>query len=254
MFNLSRTVFAYEPKKKADDLQIKQELLALVEANRTHGFWKLYTRLRNNGFPWNNKRVYRVYCELKLNLRKKPKKRLPSREKLALGQPGQANMCWSLDYMSDSLMNGRRFRTANVIDDFNREALGIRAGFSLPAERVTEFLDEIAGVRGYPNELRVDNGPENISSVMSNWAANNGVTIKFIQPGKPAQNGYIERFNRTYREEILNMNLFYDIDHVQAITDEWLIKYNSERPHESLGDLTPWQFGEKLRQPTDVLH
>lgn len=237
-----------------DDPQIKQELLALAEGNRTHGFWKLYTRLRNIGFNWNNKRVYRIYKELKLNLRKRPRKRLPSREKLALVQPEQTNICWSLDYMSDALMNGRRFRTANVIDDFNREALGIRAGFSLPAERVTEFLDEIAGIRGYPNELRVDNGPENISSTMANWAAKNGVTIKFIQPGKPAQNGYIERFNRTYREEILNMNLFYDIDNVQAITDEWLVKYNGERPHESLGDLTPWQFSEKLRLPTEVVH
>ena len=247
-------MFAYELKKKADDPLIKQELLALVETNRTHGFWKLFTRLRNEGFRWNNKRVYRVYCELKLNKRKRPKKRLPSREKLPLVQPEQINLCWSLDFMSDALMNGRRFRTVNVIDDFNREALGIRAGFSLPAERVVEFLDEIAEKRGYPNELRVDNGPENISSTMSNWASNNHVTIKFIQPGKPAQNGYIERFNRTYREEVLNMNLFYDIDHVQAITDEWLVKYNSERPHESLGNLTPWKFSEKLRQPTDVVH
>ena len=235
-------------------MQIKQELLALAEENRTHGFWKLFTRLRHNGFLWNNKRVYRNYCELKLNLRKRPKKRLPSREKLTLVQTKQANVCWSLDYMSDALMNGRRFRTVNVIDDFNREALGIRAGFSLPAERVTEFLDEIAGMRGYPNELRVDNGPENISGTMSKWALKNGVKINFIQPGKPAQNGYIERFNRTYREEILNMYLFYDINHVQAITDEWLVKYNGERPHESLGDLTPWQFSEKLGLPTDVVH
>jgi putative transposase len=251
---LSRTAFAYRPTKKVEDTLIKQELLALVEENRTHGFWKLYTRLRNEGFYWNNKRVYRVYCELKLNRRKKPKKRLPSREKLALVQPEQANRCWSLDYMSDALMNGRRFRTANVIDDFNREALGIRAGFSLPAERVTEFLDEIAETRGYPNELRVDNGPENISSVMSNWAANNAVVIKFIQPEKPAQNGYIERFNRTFREEVLDMNLFYDISHIQAITDEWLVKYNSKRPHESLGDLTPLRFSEKLQPLTEVVH
>jgi len=254
LFGMSRTAFAYDPIKKADDSLIKQELLALVEMNRTHGFWKLYTRLRNDGFQWNNKRVYRVYCELKLNKRRRPKKRLPSREKLALVQPAQTNICWSLDYMSDALMNGRRFRTVNVLDDCNREGLGIRAGFSLPAERVVEFLDEIAGVRGYPNELRVDNGPENISIVMSNWAANNNVKIKFIQPGKPAQNGYIERFNRTYREEVLNMNLFYDISHVQAITDEWLVKYNSERPHESLGNLTPWMFSEKLRQLAEAVY
>ena len=254
LLGLSRTVLAYEPRKKADDPLIQQELLALAEENRTHGFWKLYTRLRKKGFCWNNKRVYRVYRELKLNLRKRPKKRLPSREKLALVQPSQTNICWSLDYMSDALMNSRRFRTANVIDDFNREALGIKVGFSLPAQRVIEFLDEIAGLRGYPNELRVDNGPENISNVMSNWAANHDVKIKFIQPGKPAQNGYIERFNRTYREEILSMNLFCDLDHVQAITNEWLIKYNSERPHESLGDLTPWQFSEKVGGLTERVH
>lgn len=153
---MSRTVFAYEPKKKAEDLLIRQELLALSEENRTHGFWKLYTCLRNDGFHWNNKRVYRVYRELKLNFRKKLKKRLPSCEKLALVQLEQTNTCWSLDYMSDALMTSRKFRTVNVIDDCNREVLGIRADFSLPAERITEFLDEIAARRGYPSELRVD--------------------------------------------------------------------------------------------------
>jgi putative transposase len=118
--------------------------------------------------------------------------------------------------------------------------------------RVTEFLDEIAGVRGYPNELCVDNRPENISNTMPNyWAVNNNVTIKFIQPEKPAQNGYIEQFNRTYREEVLSMNLFYNIRHVQTITNEWLIKYNSERPHKSLGNLTSWEFSEKLIIPTN---
>jgi putative transposase len=167
LFKLSRTVFEYVPKNKPEDALIKQELLALVEENWTHGFWKLFPRLRKAGFCWNNKRVYRIYCELKLNLRKRPKKRLPAREKLSLVQPEQVNKCWSLDYMSDALMNGRRFRTANIIDDYNREALGIRAGFSLPAERVTEFLDEIAGIRGYPNEVRVDNGLRFESSIFS---------------------------------------------------------------------------------------
>lgn len=254
MLGLSRSVYEYELKKKPEDSLIKQELLALTEQHRRYGFWKLYPILRRNGFDWNNKRVYRVYCELKLNLRKRPKKRLPSREKLTLIQPKQTNICWSLDYMSDALMNGRRFRTANILDDCNREGLGIRAGFSLPAERVTEFLDEIAAIRGYPNRLRVDNGPENISTVMTNWANNHDVTIQFIQPGKPAQNAYIERFNRTYREEVLDMNLFHDINHVQAITDQWLMKYNGDRPHESLGNLTPWEFSEKLNMPTAMLH
>lgn len=254
LLGLSRTVYKYETKKKPEDSLIKQELLALAEENKRYGFWKMYTTLKRAGFVWNNKRIYRVYCELKLNLRKRPKKRLPSREKLALIQPEQTNTCWSLDFMSDALMNGKRFRTVNILDDCNREGLGIRASFSLPAERVTEFLNEIAVRRGYPDQLRVDNGPENISIVMVEWAKKNGVVIKYIQPGKPAQNAYIERFNRTYREEVLDMHLFYSISHVQAITDKWLMKYNGERPHESLGNLTPWEFSEKLNIPTELLH
>lgn len=246
LLGLSRTVYGYKPVSKADDSLIKENLLVLADKNKRYGFWKMYTTLRRAGFVWNNKRVYRVYCELELNLRKKPKKRLPSRDKLSLVQPAHTNLCWSLDYMSDALTNGRRFRTVNVIDDCNREALGIRVSFSLPAERVTEYLDEIAARRGYPHQLRVDNGPENIGAVMIAWGAKNGVAIQHIQPGKPSQNAYVERFNRTYREEILDMNLFYNISHVQALTDEWLLKYNGERPHESLGNLTPWEFSEKL--------
>ena len=251
---MSRSAYAYRPKEKTGDALIQQELLALVEQYKRRGFWKLYAMLRQAGFRWNNKRVYRVYCALKLNLRKRPKKRLPSREKVALVVPQAMNSCWSLDYISDALMNGRRFRTANVLDDCNREGLGIRAGFSLPSERVTEFLDEIAERRGYPDCLRVDNGPENISSVMMNWAKNHGVRIHHIQPGKPAQNAYIERFNRTYREEILDMHLFHSINDVQAITDEWLVQYNGVRPHESLGNLTPWGFSEKLSMPTERVY
>ena len=144
--------------------------------------------------------------------------------------------------MGDALMNGKRFRTVNVLDDCNREALGIKASFSLPAERVTEFLDQIADGRGYPEQLRVDNGPENISHTMVDWAKKHGVNILYIQPGKPAQNAYIERFNRTYREEILNMYLFRDINEVQKITDRWREEYNGERPHQSLGHLTPYEF------------
>lgn len=242
IFGLSRTVFEYEPKKKIHDAQIKKELLMLASQNKRHGFRKLFQRLRKNGHDWNNKRVYRIYCELGLNLRVKPKKRLPSREKIKLTQPNKINICWSLDFMSDALVSGRKFRTVNVIDDFNREALGIKVSFSLPAERVIEFLDGIAMFRGYPNMIRVDNGPENISKTMVIWAKKHNLEIKYIQPGKPAQNAYIERFNRTYREDILDMNLFRSIEEVQILTDQWIVKYNSERPHQSLGHLTPWEY------------
>ena len=147
--------------------------------------------------------------------------------------------------MSDALRTGRRFRTVNVLDEHNREALGIKAEVSLPAKRVTAFLEKIASIRGYPKQLRIDNGPENISQEMKSWAKQHGVYLHYIQPGKPAQNAYIERFNRTYREEVLNMHLFRNIDQVQQITDRWLKEYNGERPHESLGNLTPWSFAQK---------
>lgn len=254
LFGLSRTVYEYEPKKKKDDVQIKEKLLKLANEHKRYGFRKMFQIIKREDYPWNNKRVYRVYCELKLNIRRKPKKRLPSREKIKLVQPAQINRCWSLDFMSDALMNGKRFRTVNVLDDCNREALGIKASFSLPAERVIEFLDDIASWRGYPTKIRVDNGPENVSKTMVLWAKKHGVIIHYIQPGKPAQNAYIERFNRTYREEILDMNLFHTLKEVQSLTDEWIVKYNGERPHQSLGNLTPWEFGEKVNLSTQPLH
>lgn len=195
---------------------------------------------------FNHKRVYRNYCELKLNLKRRPKKRLAPRTLQTLIQPEQLNKCWSLDYMGDALMTGRQFRTANVIDDCNREGLGISVSFSLPSRRITKWLDRIAAVRGYPDSIRVDNGPENVSHFFQEWAQKHNIEIKFIQPGKPAQNGYIERFNRSYREAILDPYLFKDISQVQKLTDEWLTHYNEERPHEALNNLTPRQFAKKL--------
>lgn len=241
LLTLSRSVYRYEATSSNDE-EIKAVLKQLTEKHRRYGFYKCFCKIRQMGYEWNHKRVYRVYCEMGLNLRKKPKKRLPAREKKTLVQPEEINMTWSLDFMTDAFFTGKRFRTVNVLDDCNREGLGIQASISLPAKRVTAFLDVIAARRGYPLQLRLDNGPENISHEMVSWAKKHGVKIAYIQPGKPSQNAYIERFNRTYREEVLDMHLFKDIDQVQAITDKWLAEYNHERPHESLGDLTPMQF------------
>lgn len=253
MLNISRSVYHYK-SKLVDDEAIKELLKKLAEQYRRYGFKKMYHKIRQGGYRWNHKRVYRVYCELHLNLRKKPKKRLPSRNKVALREPESMNMSWSMDYMSDALVSGKRFRTVNVIDDCNREVLGIKANLSLPAKRVTEFLDLIALERGYPLQLRLDNGPENISKEMIAWAKQNGVHIHHIQPGKPAQNAYIERFNRTYREEILDMYLFRNVSDVQMITDKWLYEYNHERPHESLGNLTPHGYIEQQLVSTNRLY
>lgn len=198
--------------------------------------------LKNQGATWNHKRIYRVYCESELNIRKRPKKRLPMREPQRLAQPSQAKPCWSLDFMSDSLASGRAIRTLNIIDDFNREALWIEVDTSLPAERVIRTLDMIASWRGYPDQIRMDNGPELISNKMSLWAENHDVGLAFIQPGKPSQNGYIERFNRTYREDVLDAYLFDTLEEARQITELWMEEYNSIRPHHALGGVPPYEY------------
>ena len=158
--------------------------------------------------------------------------------------PDGSNHCWSIDFMSDALWCGRNFRTFNVLDDFNREVLDIEIDLSLPGQRVVRVLDQIAFWRGYPQKVRLDNGPEMTSVALSNWAELHDVELGFIQPGKPTQNSYIERFNRTYRNEILDMYVFRTLAEVRAITENWIDEYNRERPHDSLGDLTPVEYRE----------
>jgi putative transposase len=177
-----------------------------------------------------------------LHLKRKPKKRLPARAAQTLVVPLQANQTWSLDFMSDALSNGRAFRTLNVIDDFNREALWIEVDTSLPAERVVRVLEQLLAWRGKPAHIRMDNGPELISQRLASWAQEKHIDLLHIQPGKPAQNAYVERFNRTYREDVLNAYLFDDLEEVRHITENWLEDYNTIRPHEALQGLAPRQF------------
>ena len=222
-----------------------------------YGFKKPFHLIRNQGHLFNHKlfnhkRIYRNYCELNLNLKKKPKKRLAPRTVRSLTQTERANTCWSLDYMSNALMTGKRFRTANVIDDYNREWLGNNVSFSLPSRRITQWLDNIAKARRYPKSIRVDNAPENISRHFEEWAKTNGIEIQYIQPRKPAENGYIERFDRTYREAILDPYLFKSIKQVQNLTDEWLHHYNEERPHEALKNFAPRKLTGQLQAGNSI--
>jgi len=202
----------------------------------------MFPIIRRRGYPWNHKRVYRIYCALNLNIRRRSKKRLPSRNPEPLSVPESINQCWSADFMSDALWCGQRFRTFNLIDDYNREALTIDVDRSLPAGRVVRALDQTAAWRGYPKKLRVDNGPELTSVRLADWADDNNVELEFTEPGRPMQNGFVERFNRTYRTEVLDLYIFKKLKEVQEITDSWVIEYNEERPHESLGNLTPKEY------------
>lgn len=211
----------------------------LVDKHPSIGFWKCYHRLRRQDYQWNHKRVYRVYTQMKLNIRRRAKKRLPARVKQALFQPEKINQVWSIDFMSDSLWNGRRYRLLNIIDDFNREVLSIEADTSLPTLRVIKVLDKLIFSRGIPEMIRVDNGPEFISNKLDAWCKDHKIQLVFIQPGKPMQNGFIERLNGSLRRELLNAYVFRTINEVRLQVDDWKNDYNYYRPHESLNNKTP---------------
>lgn len=183
---------------------------------------------------------------MKLNLRIRRRQRLPKRSPQRLAVPVRANTCWSVDFMHDTLTSGQRFRTLNIIDDFNRAVLAIEIDTSLPALRLIRVLDRVAAWYGYPLRIRVDNGPEFLSTLLVDWAQRHGVQIDYIQPGKPAQNAYIERFNRTYREEVLDMHLFRTLKEVRELTDHWIQRYNQDRPHAALGGLPPHLFAASV--------
>lgn len=212
---------------------------AYLSVNPRHGFGLLYGSFRFQSRPWGKTVLRRVYCQLNLNLPRRGKKRLPARIKQPLIAGGTPNDTWSCDFMADALWNGRRFRTFNVLDEFNREALRIEVDTSLPAGRVVRALNELVGLRGKPQRIRLDNGPELVSQVLVQWAQENGVELTFIQPGKPTQNAYIERFNRSYRTEVLDCYVFESLHEVRQLTEDWMYRYNHERPHEALGRIPP---------------
>ena len=242
VFTVSESCYRYEAKLNAENDQIADWLLRLTDNNRSWGFGLCYLYLRNvKGFQWNHKRIYRIYRELELNLRIKPRKRLVRGKPEPLSVPQAINEVWSMDFMHDQLEDGRSFRLFNVIDDFNREALGIEIDFSLPSERVIRALRQIIAWRGKPKVIRCDNGPEYISATLQRWADDWGIKLEYIQPGKPQQNAYVERFNRTVRYEWLSQYHWEDLDHVQRVATQWMWSYNHERPNMALGGFTPKQ-------------
>jgi putative transposase len=198
VFLISESCYRYESKQNDVNGVIADWLIRLTDNHRNWGFGLCYLYLRNvQGKSWNHKRVYCIYRELELNLRIKPRKRIIREKPQSLAVPEAINQVWSMDFMHDTLEDGINIRLFNVIDDFNREALGIEVDFSLPSERVTRALKQIISWRGKPQVIRCDNGPENISGTIQNWAKEWGIRFEYIKLGKPQQNTYVERFNRT---------------------------------------------------------
>jgi len=242
---LQRSMWYY--KSQRDDTDIINKLQDYALKYPTRGFDEYYGKIRNEGLVWNRKRVLRVYRSLQMKLRRKSKKRIPARTKDPLHVPLVLNDTWSMDFMSDALTNGRRIRIFKVIDDASRESLAVYANYSISAERVIEVLQEVVIERGYPQMIRVDNGPEFISKAFTKWCHENGIQIKYIQPGKPMQNAYIERLNRLFREDILNAYLFDNLDQVRILAEKWMDDYNQHHPHSSLDGKTPNQTALLLR-------
>lgn len=241
-FGISQTCYRYERRLSSENDEIADWLIRLTTHQRNWGFGLCFLYLRNvKGFGWNHKRVYRIYRMLELNLRIKPRKRLVREKPEALQVPEVINDTWSMDFMHDQLSDGRCIRLFNVIDDFNREGLGIEVDFSLPTMRVIRSLTQIIEWRGKPKSIRCDNGPEYISHQFLAWAEKQGIKIEHIQPGNPQQNAYVERYNRTVRYDWLSHYLFESIQEVQEFATRWLWTYNHERPNMALGGITPMQ-------------
>jgi putative transposase len=241
-FGVSETCYRCGPKLRAENEESADLLVGLTDARKTWGFGLCFLHLRKvKGHPWNHKRVYRIHCELELNLRIKPRKRLKRDKPDALAVPEAPDMTWSMDFMADRLGDGRAFRLLNVLDDFNREGLGIEVDVSLPAERVIRRLDRILEGRGKPGTIRADNGPEYISEKLMKWADKHGVAIQHIQPGQPRQNAYIERYNRTVRHEWLDQYIIETIEEAQDFATQWPRTYTNDRPNMGIGGITPAQ-------------
>ena len=195
--------------------------------------------------------MHRVYCALRLNLPRRTKRRVPVRLRQPLVAPARLNETWALDFMADALYDGRGFRTFNVLDEGNREALAIEVGTSIPSARVIRVLDDLIRLYGRPTRVRVDNGPELTAEAFVEWGTAQRIGIGYIQPGKPDQNAFIERFNRTFREEVLDAYLFDSLEQVREITDAWLETYNTELPHDSLGRVPPLTFLPRPDTPAE---
>jgi putative transposase len=243
---LSRAAWYRSPTDRLEkDREVIDALTTLTDKHRRRGFWKSFQRLRLDGRRWNHKRVYRVYCQPGLHHKRRSKKRIPIRFRRPVDTAPVPNMVWALDFMPDSLYVGRRFRMLTVLDEGVREGLDIEIDTSLTAERVIRVLERLQTWRGLPSAIRCDNGPELTSHLFVVWCEQHGIEIRYVQPGKPNQNAFIERFNRTYREEVLNSYLFEDLEHVREMTHWWLIAYNEQRPHDALGGLPPTTFRQR---------
>jgi putative transposase len=244
IIDLERSGYYYQSVR--DDSAVEDKLREYAIKLPTRGCPEYTKRIRREGFLWNHKRIERIYVKLGMNKRRrKTRRRLPNPEKLPLLQPLAPNITWSADFMEDRLENGRKVRILNIIDDYNREALLCHASFSFPSEKVVELFKRTIEWYGKPAAIRTDNGTEFVAKAFEGFCSDSSIHHQRIQKGKPMQNGYCERFNKAFREDILDAYIFEDLTQVQELADAWKQDYNNNHPHSSLGDCTPIEFKER---------
>jgi putative transposase len=244
--SLSRSAYYKKPLDwRIRDAAVIAAIRKQVDKQSAWGFWQCYKQIRREGHGWNHKRVYRVYKLMKLHRRSKAKRRLPKREKAELYVPLAPDTVWSADFMSDALLCGKRFRLFNVVDDFNRELMHVEVDTSITSQRLIRIFEQLEREHGLPQILRTDNGPEFLGEAFIEWAKLHGMVLMYIQPGKPNQNAFVERFNRTMRDELLDQNLFLRLKDVREAVYWWQLEYNEDRCHDSLDDMTPMECRQK---------
>lgn len=238
---LARSSYYYRSRRK-DDVALRMKLKELATVRVRFGYRRLHVLLRREGWVVNHKKVYRLYTEEGLTVRRKRRRKAASRARVPLEPARRENEQWSMDFVSDRLESGRLLRILSVIDNFSRECLVLEADRSLTGRRVALELDRVARSRGYPASIRVDNGSEFYSKAMDRWAYWHGVKLEFIRPGKPVENGYVESFHGRLRDECLNVHLFFSIEDAREKIRAWQQDYNTVRPHGSLNDMTPREY------------
>lgn len=243
---ISRSLYRYR-SKRAEGAVLRQRIGELAAVKRRYGYRRIHVLLKREGWRVNVKRTYRLYREAGLAVRRRKRKRIGPFERKPLPKPLQANVSWSMDFVSDGLANGRRLRCLTIVDDCTRECLALEVDTSLTGTRVVAVLERLADLRGLPQSITVDHGPEFEGRVLDAWAYARGVTLSFIRPGKPVENAYIESFNGKFRDECLNEHWFTTMAQARKIIEDWRIEYNTERPHSSLADRTPEEYARLHR-------
>jgi putative transposase len=246
---LYRSALYYHPHRR-EDRPVRERIKEIAATRIRYGFWRIHVLLRREGWKDNHKRTRRIYVEEGLNLRsKRPRRNKSAAHRLERPLSDDLYQCCSMDFVSDQLFDGRKFRVLTLVDNFSRECLAVHPGQSLKGTDVVSVLEELKLFRKIiPRRIQVDNGSEFISKEVDRWAYDNNVTLDFSRPGKPTDNPFIESFNGSFRDECLNVNWFLSLEDAKEKIDGWKNEYNSYRPHSSLDGMTPMEVVELARK------